>query len=129
MVAVSLKKGRRRYTAKQADLERPNAIDHNAFFWWVDGLVDIDKLTDLSPREIRLKRERRATGQGDLVDPREDEHWNKPDQQQYDERLDRPVRSTEAFEGELRDLRNDPRNHRVRDTDANYIPALQLREK
>ena len=29
----------------------------------------------------------------------------------------------------IRDLRNDPRNHRVRDTDANYIPALQLREK
>jgi flavin-dependent dehydrogenase len=54
--------GRRRYTAKQRELERPNAIDHNAFFWWVDGLVDIDKLTDLSPREIRLKRERRATG-------------------------------------------------------------------
>ena len=33
------------------------------------------------------------------------------------------------LERELRDLRNDPRNHRVRDTDANYIPALQLREK
>ena len=54
--------GRRRFTAKQAELERPNAIDHAAFFWWVDGLVDIDKLTDLSPREIRLKPERRATG-------------------------------------------------------------------
>ncbi len=54
--------GRRRFTAKQRQLERPNAIDHAAFFWWVDGLVDIDKLTDLSRREIRLKRERRATG-------------------------------------------------------------------
>jgi 2-polyprenyl-6-methoxyphenol hydroxylase-like FAD-dependent oxidoreductase len=54
--------GRRRFAAKQQALERSNAIDHGSFFWWVDGLVDIDKLTDLSPREIRLKRERRATG-------------------------------------------------------------------
>lgn len=54
--------GRRRFTARQQQLERPNAIDHNAFYWWVDGLVNIDKLTDLSPREIRLKPERRATG-------------------------------------------------------------------
>ncbi len=54
--------GRRRFTAKKEELERPNAIDHGAFFWWVDGLVDIEKLTDLSPREIRLKPERRATG-------------------------------------------------------------------
>jgi 2-polyprenyl-6-methoxyphenol hydroxylase-like FAD-dependent oxidoreductase len=54
--------GRRRYTAKKEELERPNAIDHAAFFWWVEGLVDIDRLTDLRRREIRLKGERRATG-------------------------------------------------------------------
>jgi flavin-dependent dehydrogenase len=54
--------GRGRYLAKRLEIARPNAIRHGAFFWWVEGLVDIDKLTDRSPREIRLKPERRHQG-------------------------------------------------------------------
>src|SRR5207244_1985468 len=43
-------------------LVKPNPIRHGASFLWVDGLVDIDKLTDLAPAEIRRKRERAALG-------------------------------------------------------------------
>ncbi len=54
--------GRGKFLARRWGLTRKNPIHHGAFFWWVDGLVDIEKLTDLSPKEIRLKPERRATG-------------------------------------------------------------------
>ena len=54
--------GRGRYLAKRLEIARTNPIRHGAFFWWVEGLVDIDKLTDRSPREIRLKPERRHQG-------------------------------------------------------------------
>ncbi len=54
--------GRGKFLARRKGLTRKNSIHHGAFFWWVDGLVDIDKLTDLSPREIRTKPERRHTG-------------------------------------------------------------------
>jgi flavin-dependent dehydrogenase len=54
--------GRGRYLAKRLDMARPNEIHHGAFFWWVDGLVNVDKLTDRSPREVRLKSELRHQG-------------------------------------------------------------------
>ncbi len=54
--------GRGKFLARRKGLMRKNSIRHGAFFWWVDGLVDIDRLTDLSPKEIRTKSERRHTG-------------------------------------------------------------------
>ncbi len=54
--------GRGKHLARRKGLLRRNPIRHGAFFWWVEGLVDIDALTDLSPREIRKKPERRHTG-------------------------------------------------------------------
>jgi flavin-dependent dehydrogenase len=54
--------GRGKVLARRLGLTRPNPIRHGASFLWVDGLVDIDKLTDRSPREIRLKRDRAAVG-------------------------------------------------------------------
>ncbi len=54
--------GRGRFLAKRRGMARPNEIHHGSFFWWVDGLVDIEKLTDSTPREIRLNPARRKTG-------------------------------------------------------------------
>lgn len=54
--------GRNRFLARKLGLLQPMPIDHNTFFWWVDGLLDIEKLTDRSPRDVRLKRERAALG-------------------------------------------------------------------
>jgi flavin-dependent dehydrogenase len=54
--------GRGRFLARRKGMTRPNTIDHGAFFWWVDGLVNIEKLTDSSPRQIRLNPNRRHTG-------------------------------------------------------------------
>ncbi len=54
--------GRNKVLAKRLDLQQSNSIRHAAFFWWVDGLVDIDRLTDLSRNEIRKKKERRHQG-------------------------------------------------------------------
>jgi flavin-dependent dehydrogenase len=54
--------GRGRFLAKKRGLLKPNPIRHGTFFWWVDGLVNIEKLTDSSPREVRLNPARRATG-------------------------------------------------------------------
>ncbi len=54
--------GRGKVLARRLDLGKPNPIRHGSFFWWVEGLVDVDKLTDLSQAEIRKKAERRFTG-------------------------------------------------------------------
>ncbi|HUP43334.1 MAG TPA: hypothetical protein VM599_09000 [Thermoanaerobaculia bacterium] len=54
--------GRGRFLAKKLGLTKPNEIRHGAFFWWVDGLVNVEKLTDSSPREIRLNPARRQLG-------------------------------------------------------------------
>jgi len=54
--------GRSKVLARKMDLAQDNAVDHGASFLWVDGLVDIDKLTDLSPKALRLKRDRSSTG-------------------------------------------------------------------
>ena len=44
------------------DLGKENPIHHGTSFFWVDGLLNIDKLTALSPKEIRLKKDRAETG-------------------------------------------------------------------
>ena len=54
--------GRGRFLARKLGLCRQNPIRHGASFLWVDGLVDIDKLTDRSPAEVRRKSERSAIG-------------------------------------------------------------------
>jgi flavin-dependent dehydrogenase len=54
--------GRAKTLARRRGLTRPSAIRHGAVFMWVDGLLNIDKLTDASPKAIRLKPERRHLG-------------------------------------------------------------------
>lgn len=54
--------GRNRVLAKARRLRKPSSVEHGAFFWWVDGLVDVDRLTDRPWSEIRKKPERRAQG-------------------------------------------------------------------
>lgn len=54
--------GRGRLLARQQGLDRPGAIRHGAAFLWVDGLVNVEKLTDLSPDEVRTHPSRREVG-------------------------------------------------------------------
>ena len=54
--------GRGRVLARQQGLDRPGAIRHGAVFLWVDGLVNVEKLTDLSPDEVRTHPSRREVG-------------------------------------------------------------------
>jgi len=54
--------GRRKFLARDMGLTRQNPIRHGASFLWVEGLVNIDKLTALSPKDLRLKKQRSATG-------------------------------------------------------------------
>jgi len=54
--------GRRKFLARDMGLTRSNPIHHGASFLWVEGLVNIDKLTELTPKELRLKKQRTATG-------------------------------------------------------------------
>ena len=54
--------GRGRYLARRQELTRESPVQHGSFFWWVDGLVDVERLTSLSNRERRLHPRRRITG-------------------------------------------------------------------
>lgn len=54
--------GRSRILVKKLGLDRPSPIVHGTSFFWVDGLLDIEKLTDLTPRQIRLRPDRQALG-------------------------------------------------------------------
>lgn len=54
--------GRVRLLANRRKLRKESTIRHGSFFWWVEGLVDIEKLTDRSQREIRLRPERSQIG-------------------------------------------------------------------
>lgn len=54
--------GRSKHLAKRLGLLKPNPIRHGAFFWWVDGLLDLEQLTDLDPRQRRMHPSRRQTG-------------------------------------------------------------------
>lgn len=54
--------GRRKFLARDMGLTQSNPIRHGASFLWVEGLVNIDKLTELTPKQLRLKKQRNATG-------------------------------------------------------------------
>ena len=54
--------GRRRFLARREELQQECEIRHGAFFWWVDGALDVEKLTDRSRREIRLNPKRAVLG-------------------------------------------------------------------
>ena len=54
--------GRGKVLARKENLTEPAPINHGAFFWWVDGLVDIESLSDASAKERRLHRDRQHTG-------------------------------------------------------------------
>jgi flavin-dependent dehydrogenase len=54
--------GRSRILVKKLGLDRPSPIVHGTSFFWVDGLLDIEKLTDLTSRQIRLRPDRQALG-------------------------------------------------------------------
>jgi 2-polyprenyl-6-methoxyphenol hydroxylase-like FAD-dependent oxidoreductase len=54
--------GRGKFLARRLGLAESNPIRHGSSFLWVEGLVNIEKLTDLSPQEIRLRKDRAALG-------------------------------------------------------------------
>ena len=54
--------GRGKHLARRMDLAQPSPIRHGASFLWVEGLVDIEKLTDLSLDAILLRKDRAQTG-------------------------------------------------------------------
>lgn len=54
--------GRGRFLARRLGLAREGAIRHGAHFFWVEGLVDIEKLTSLSLQQIRTRPDRSALG-------------------------------------------------------------------
>lgn len=54
--------GRGKLLAKRLGLKRRGPIRHGASFCWVEGLVNIEKLTDRSWTDVRLRPERSALG-------------------------------------------------------------------
>ncbi|HEX4346312.1 MAG TPA: FAD-dependent monooxygenase [Vicinamibacterales bacterium] len=54
--------GRAHVLQKQLKLEKGNAIRHGASFMWVEGLLNYENLTDMSPKEIRLNPQRGQIG-------------------------------------------------------------------
>ncbi len=54
--------GRHRVLARKLKLEKKNPIRHGTSFLWVEGLLDIERLTDLSASERRRHANRRHLG-------------------------------------------------------------------
>jgi FAD dependent oxidoreductase len=54
--------GRGRYLARRQGLITQSPIRHGATWCWVDGLVDIERLTDLDAPGVRKRRDRAAQG-------------------------------------------------------------------
>lgn len=54
--------GRGRFLARRMGLTRKNGIRHGAYFMWVEGNLDIEKLTALDRRSRRLSPDRRHLG-------------------------------------------------------------------
>jgi 2-polyprenyl-6-methoxyphenol hydroxylase-like FAD-dependent oxidoreductase len=54
--------GRGQVLKRSLGLARPNAIRHNATFCWVEGLVNVEKLTRRSHQEVLYDRSRQNTG-------------------------------------------------------------------
>jgi 2-polyprenyl-6-methoxyphenol hydroxylase-like FAD-dependent oxidoreductase len=54
--------GRGKFLARRLGLDEPNAIRHGTSFLWVDGLLNIEKLTDSSPTQILRNPDRARLG-------------------------------------------------------------------
>ncbi|HEX8634181.1 MAG TPA: hypothetical protein VF703_08535 [Pyrinomonadaceae bacterium] len=54
--------GRGKFLARKLGMTREGKIRHGTHFFWVEGLVDIEKLTNLSPQQIRLRPDRAELG-------------------------------------------------------------------
>ena len=54
--------GRNRLLARKLDSRTTSPIKHGAAFMWVDVIVDIEKLTRLTPEEQRTHPDRKSTG-------------------------------------------------------------------
>ncbi|NJL26549.1 MAG: hypothetical protein HC897_01075 [Thermoanaerobaculia bacterium] len=54
--------GRARYLARRLKMERKNVIRHGSSWFWVEGLVNVEKLTDRSHREILRNPDRAYIG-------------------------------------------------------------------
>jgi 2-polyprenyl-6-methoxyphenol hydroxylase-like FAD-dependent oxidoreductase len=54
--------GRGKLLSKRLGLTEKSPIRHGTTFCWVEGLVDIEKLTGGTARDVRLRRERRELG-------------------------------------------------------------------
>jgi hypothetical protein len=54
--------GRGQFLKRKNDLAVESVIRHGSSWCWLDGLINIEKLTDASPAEIRKKTDRREQG-------------------------------------------------------------------
>jgi flavin-dependent dehydrogenase len=54
--------GRGQFLKRKLGLSRDNSIRHGATWCWVDGLVNIEKLTNRTPKQIRINRDRMKQG-------------------------------------------------------------------
>jgi 2-polyprenyl-6-methoxyphenol hydroxylase-like FAD-dependent oxidoreductase len=54
--------GRAKFLARRLELTKPNPIRHGSVFFWVDGLLNIEKLTELSRTQSLLHKNRRKLG-------------------------------------------------------------------
>lgn len=54
--------GRNRHLARRHELARRSPYRHGSYFFWVDGLLDVEKLTSRSRREVRLREDRSILG-------------------------------------------------------------------
>ncbi len=82
-----------------------------------DGLAAVDVLLALEALRRHLKG------------PREKQHDGEAEHQEYHEYLQHPVRRAKGLDREFRDLRNQPADHRVGDTHADDVAALEFFKK
>ena len=54
--------GRAKFLAGRLGLVKPSPIRHGSTFFWIEGLLNIEKLTDLSHQEALLHKNRSMTG-------------------------------------------------------------------
>src|SRR2546423_1368584 len=54
--------GRAKFLARRLELTKTNPIRHGSVFFWVDGLLNIEKLTELSHSQMLLHKNRRKLG-------------------------------------------------------------------
>jgi len=54
--------GRSKFLARRLGLTKPNIIRHGAVFFWVDGLFNIEKLTEISHSQRILHKNRKMLG-------------------------------------------------------------------